>query len=65
MASRRVEEDISFGDLQVVSRLFDWKKTQIRHGFKLTNSYGPLYVPVDLSELIIEFAQTVPKQKSK
>ena len=63
MASRRVQEDITFGDLQVVSRLFDWKKTQIRHGFKLTNSYGPLYVPVDLSELIIEFA--VPKQKSK
>ena len=29
---------------------------QIRNGFKLSNSYGSLYFPVDLIELVVEFA---------
>ena len=42
--------------MDVVSRLLDFQKMQIREGFKLSDSHGSLYyVPVDLIELVIEF----------
>ena len=40
------------GHLDVVNRLLDFQKKQIREGFEL--SY--LYFPVDLIELVAEFA---------
>ena len=48
MASQR-------GHLDVVNRLEQWQQTQIREGFEISNSYGSLYVPMDLIELVIEF----------
>ena len=41
--------------LGVVNRLLDWQQTQIREGFEISDSYGSLYVPIDLIELVIEF----------
>ena len=43
------------GYLDVVNRLQKFQKSQIREGFELSYSHGSLYVPVDLTELIIEF----------
>ena len=46
----------SNGQLDVVNRLLDWEKTQIRKGFNLTYAHGSLYFPVDLIEMVIDFA---------
>ena len=39
----------------IISRLRDFKQTQIREGFELSDSRGSLYIPIDLIELVIEF----------
>ena len=44
------------GNLDVVNRLLDFYKMQIREGFTLSYSHGSLYFPVDLMELVVEFA---------
>ena len=44
------------GHLDVVNRLVDWQQTQFREGFKLACIYGSLHYPVDLIELVVEFA---------
>ena len=44
------------GHMDMVNRMLDWQQTQIREGFEISYSHGSLYVPVDLIELIIEFA---------
>ena len=43
------------GHLDVVNRLLDYEIAQIRAGFALSYSYGSLYFPVDLMELVVEF----------
>ena len=42
----------------MVTRLVGFQKTLIREGFDLSDRYshGSLYVPVDLIEMIAEFA---------
>ena len=44
------------GQLDVVNRLSHLQQMQIREGFSLSYSHGSLYFPVDLMELVIEFA---------
>ena len=41
----------------MVNRLLDWQRTQTREGFKLARIHGSLYYPVDLIELVAEFAE--------
>ena len=43
------------GHLDVVNRLLEWQQTQIREGFEISNSHGPVYVPIDLINLVNEF----------
>ena len=42
--------------LDVVHRLLDWQKTQVREGLKLTYYHSSLFLPVELIEIVIEFA---------
>ena len=44
------------GHSDVVNRLNDYEKAQIREGFNLIYSCDSLYVPVDLIEMIVDFA---------
>ena len=44
------------GHSDVANRLSDFQKMQIREGFELLYSHDSLYFPVDLMELVIEFA---------
>ena len=52
------------GHLDVVNLLMDFPKrqirtqirTQIREGFELSDTDGSLYVPLDIINMIIEFA---------
>ena len=41
--------------LDVVNRLTDFQKMQIREGFEFSETHDSLYIPVDLIELITEF----------
>ena len=51
------------GNLDVANRLVDFQKMQIRAGFEISYSHGSLYFPVDLMELVVEFAY--PEEKKK
>ena len=53
-------EASKIGHLDVINRLLDWKKSQIsaqiREGFNLAYVHDSLCFPVDLVEMIVDFA---------
>ena len=46
-------------EADIINRLLNFQKAQIREGFELSYSYGSLYFPVDLIELVVEFASPI------
>jgi len=47
--------DSNQGHLDVVNRLENFQKNQIRHGFQLAYDHGSIYVCNDILNLICEF----------